>query len=414
MNGSSRTADLYRTFVVDAMRPMRGGLLEVRLPSGEELRFGEDPSGPRARLHVKRDDFFRKCVLFGDVGFGEAYVDGDWETDDVAAVIRWMIHNVEHHPTLMDDRPRRPKISLLRFWNDLRHRLRANTPGQSRRNIAAHYDLGNEFFRLFLDPRMVYSSALYESPDDTLESAQLRKLERLCAKLRLSEGVELLDIGGGWGGLAFHAAQHYGCRVTVVTLSERQYEHLLRGIDDRGLHGRVEAKFIDYRRLKGAYDRIVSVEMIEAVGHEYLPAYFRQCHQLLRKDGLLVLQAILAPDPRYGSFRRTSDWIQKHIFPGGLLPSYDAIHRAVRRTGDLCLVDYEDLTASYARTLADWRTNLEAAAPQARSLGFDEKSLRKWGYYFSYCEGAFATRNITAAQIVMARPNCRLLAGEVS
>lgn len=412
MNEKTKAPSLYRSFVLDLLRPMREGLLEVRLPSGEELRFGEDPSGPRARLSVKREDFFRKCVLFGDVGFGEAYVDGDWETDDVTAVIRWMIRNVENHPTLMADKPRRPKISLLKFWNDLRHRLRANTVDQSRRNIAAHYDLGNDFFGLFLDPKMVYSSALFEAEDDTLESAQVRKLERLCRKLRLSADDRVLDIGGGWGGLAFHAAREYGCHVTVATISERQYEHLLRRIDEQGLARRVEARLVDYRRIKGAYDKIVSVEMIEAVGHEYLPVYFRKCHELLKKDGILALQAILSPDPRYGSFRKTSDWIQKHIFPGGLLPSYDAIHQAVRRTGDLCLVDYQDLTASYARTLAAWRDNLAAAAPGARAMGFDEKALRKWEYYFSYCEGAFATRNISVAQIVFARPNNSLLASE--
>ncbi|HTL70373.1 MAG TPA: cyclopropane-fatty-acyl-phospholipid synthase family protein [Candidatus Eisenbacteria bacterium] len=394
-----------KSLVLKLLEPMNLGRLEMTLPSGQTRVYGSDAARGRARVVVRSDDFFRKCALYGDVGFGEAYVDGDWDTDDVTAVISWMILNVENHPTLMGSRPKRAFVNFLRALNNLRHRLRPNTESGSRKNIAAHYDLSNDFFALFLDPTMTYSCAMFGADAGTLEAAQRRKFDELCSKLRVRAGDRVLEIGCGWGGFAVHAAKNYGCRVTGITVSSEQFEYARRRVSEEGLSDRVEIRLVDYRRLEGRFDKIVSIEMIEAVGHEFLDAYFLQCHRLLKKDGVLAIQGILAPDARYESFRKNSDWIQKHIFPGGLLPSFEAILAAVRRTGDLGLHDYEDLSPDYARTLARWRDNLNARRADALTMGFDEAFLRKWNYYFSYCEGAFRMRNIGIAQMIFSRPN---------
>ena len=395
----------YESLVVKAMSPMDRGCLKISLPSGKELQFGSPEASLQAQMRVVNKDFFRKCALFGDIGFGEAYVDGDWETDDITKVISWMILNVETHPTLMDLKPKRAPINFFKIVNNLRHHFSANTVAGSRKNIAAHYDLGNEFFRLFLDPGMTYSSAYFKSSDDTLESAQANKFERFCKKLAISETDHVLEIGCGWGGFAVHAAKNYGCKVTAVTVSAQQHQYTTDRVRGEGLSGQVEVKLIDYRQLTGNFDKIVSIEMIEAVGHKFLDVYFQQCHRLLKPEGLLGIQAILAPDTRYESFRKNSDWIQKHIFPGGLLPSYEAIHKSIRKTGALGLLDYEDITPSYVRTLAAWRDALNLEKENLFALGFDEKFLKKWNYYFSYCEGAFAMKNIGVAQMVFTRPN---------
>ncbi len=390
------------------------GSLRLSLPEEKEIVFGI-PGGPQeAHARILSNDFFKKCVLYGDVGFGESYVDGDWETDDIAGVIAWMILNVENHPTLMDAREKKTTINFLGFLNHLRHRLNANTVKKSRKNISAHYDLGNDFFRLFLDPGMTYSCAYFDKHSKDIHAsdlahAQEKKYAELCRKLRLKATDRVLEIGSGWGGFAIHAAKHYHCHVTTITISKEQYEYAKRRFQDEGLSSKIDMRIVDYRHMDGVYDKIASIEMIEAVGHEHLPAYFRQCHKLLKKDGILGLQIILSPDHRYESFRKKPDWIQKHIFPGGLLPSFEAVVSAIRRTGELGLLDYEDMTPFYATTLALWRQNFGRAAAEVKSQGFDEKFIRKWNYYFSYCEAAFRMCNISVAQAVFTRPNNHLL-----
>lgn len=384
---------------------MTSGRLRLTLPDGQDIVFGTADESVEVRARVIREDFFRKCVLYGDVGFGEAYVDGDWDTDDISGVIAWMILNVENHPTMMDSREKKLAVNLLGFVNNVRHQLRSNTVSNSRKNISAHYDLGNDFFRLFLDPGMTYSSAYFVTGRETLEQAQENKYEQLCRKLHISSKDHVLEIGSGWGGFAVHAAKRHHCRVTTITISKEQHAYASDRIKSEGLSGRVEVCLVDYRHMQGQYDKIASIEMIEAVGHDHLGSYFTQCHKLLKKDGLLGLQMILAPDHRYESFRKRPDWIQKYIFPGGFLPSFEAVLKSIRKTGDLGLLDYDDMTPFYAKTLKIWRENFCRSSDAIEKLGFDESFARKWNYYFSYCEAAFRMRNISVVQAVFTRPN---------
>lgn len=385
--------------------PMREGRLTVKLPDGRRLEYGQGQGGTGAEITVRDARLFKKCFWHGDVGFGESYVDGDWDTPEITAVIEWMIRNVEHHPTLMADEKKKSPVNWLKFLNILKHWTAANTLSGSRKNISAHYDLGNEFFQLFLDPSMTYSSAYFKQPDLDLQSAQEQKYDVLCRKLRLKQNDRVLEIGGGWGGFAMHAAKNYGCHVTSLTVSREQFDHARRRFFESGLNKLCEMKFMDYRLMEGKFDKIVSIEMIEAVGDRYLDTFFAQCQRLLDNQGLLALQMILSPDHRYQSFRDNVDWIQKHIFPGSLLPSLSRITRAINRTGTLCLYDYEDITPYYVKTLALWRENFNSRGREVIGLGFDEKFIRKWNYYWSYCEAAFKTRNISVAQAVYSRPN---------
>lgn len=400
--------NIYQAVIHKVFSPMTKGRLTMTLPDGKEFIYGQGGS-IEARIRINRNDFFRRCVLFGDIGFGEAYVDGDWDAEDLTKVVQWMILNADQHPILMGDEQKAHKSNALGLVNNIRHALRSNTLMGSRRNIKDHYDLGNEFFKLFLDPSMMYSSAYFQHKGQSLEDAQTAKLDRLCRQLQLRSTDYVLEIGSGWGGFALYAAKNYGCRVTTTTISEQQYEYAKKRIQEAGFSERVEVVLKDYRLLKGKYDKLASIEMIEAVGAEYLDVYFKQCYALLKPDGLLGLQMILCPDHRYESFRRNVDWIQKYIFPGSLLPSMAAIHRSVNRTGTLNIHDFKDITASYVETLAVWRKSFNENAERIRSLGFDERFIRKWNYYWSYCEAAFAMRNISVAQVIFSRPNNLLL-----
>lgn len=397
--------DLYE-FVFDMIfKPMREGRLTVELPDGRKFHYGDGQGGVHADITMRNRDMFKKCFWTGDVGFGESYVDGDWDTTDITRVIEWMIRNVENHPTLMADKKKVTPVNWLGLLNVIKHLAKMNSIYGSRKNISAHYDLGNDFFKLFLDPTMTYSSAYFKKPDQDLQQAQIQKYDELCQKLRLKETDKVLEIGGGWGGFAVHAAKNYGCHVTALTVSREQFDYATKRFFEEGVNKLAEIKFLDYRLMEGKFDKIVSIEMIEAVGDKYLDTYFAKCHELLAKDGLLGLQMILSPDHRYESFRDNVDWIQKHIFPGSLLPSMKRITQALNRTGSLCLLDYEDITDHYVRTLAMWRENFNAKAAEVKGLGFDESFVRKWNYYWSYCEAAFKTRNISVAQAVYTRPN---------
>jgi cyclopropane-fatty-acyl-phospholipid synthase len=294
---------------------------------------------------------------------------------------------------------------VLGRYNRILHLLRPNSLQTSRRNISEHYDLGNDFYKLFLDPTMTYSSALFNSPEQTLEAAQIAKYAALCRKLKLKRTDHLLEIGSGWGGFSCHAAKNYGCRITTVTISEEQFKYAQARFKTEGVADRVEIKLMDYRQITGQFDKIASIEMLEAVGHAYHEIYFAKCNELLKPDGLLGLQVITCPDARYESLRKNVDWIQKHIFPGSLLLSVGRVNQALNRTGDLFLHDSLDLGNSYAKTLRLWRDRFNEQLLAVRLLGFDEKFIRKWNYYFSYCEAAFAMRNISVVQAVYTRPN---------
>lgn len=395
----------YQRIIDHVFRPMTLGRLTMELPDGQCLVYGAGTEGVDARLRIHDNAFFKKCVLFGDVGFGESYVDGDWDTDDITKVVEWMILNVENHPTLMSDKEKRTPVNFLKMCNNLLALCRKNSLIGSRKNIEAHYDLGNEFYKRFLDPSMAYSSAYFTDQDVTLEDAQYQKFEQICRKIRLKKTDCLLEIGSGWGGFAIYAAKNFGCHVTTITVSQKQYDYAKNRIAEEGLDKLINIQLQDYRHVAGQFDKIVSIEMLEAVGHEFYKTYFEQCHRLLKKDGLLALQVILSPDNRYESFRKNMDWIQKHIFPGSLLPSNAVIQQHINSAGDLCLLDYEDMTRHYVRTLQTWYQNFNEKVEDIRKIGFNTTFIRKWNYYLCYCEAAFKMRNISVAQMVYARPN---------
>jgi cyclopropane-fatty-acyl-phospholipid synthase len=352
-----------------------------------------------ARLRVHAAPFYRRLALGGSLGAAESYLDGQWDCDDLTALFRILLRN----ESAMNE--------LDRGWSRLAaacarqgHRLRRNTRRGSRRNIAAHYDLGNDFFALFLDPGMTYSSGFFANEHATLEQAQHAKYDRLCRRLQLSPADHLLEIGSGWGGLAEHAARHYGCRVTTATISAEQHRFAADRIAAAGLADRVAVLQRDYRDLDGRYDKLISIEMIEAVGHEFLPQYFRVCRRLLKPGGLFALQAITMPDDRYAQYRRGVDFIQRYVFPGGMLPSLGALADAASRQARFQWLRLEDLAPHYARTLACWRENFNARLGAIRELGTPERLIRIWQYYFAYCEAAFLERAAGVSQIVLQRP----------
>jgi len=402
----------FRAAVIAALSGMGRGRLELDMPGGATAEFGAGPQdlplgvAGSARIRVRREAFFRKCVLSGDIGFAESYVDGDWTTPDLVAVVGWFILNVDDAPTLSGSgRARGLALNLLRFANRLGHAMRPASRAGARRNIRGHYDLSNDFFALFLDPSMMYSAARWTRPSMTLEDAQTEKNELLCSKLRLRPDEHVLEIGTGWGGWAVHAARSRGCRVTTVTLSPRQHEAASRRVAEAGLGDRVSVKLQDFRDIRGVYDKVVSIEMIEALGHRYLAQFCRVASRSLRRDGLLAMQFITCPDSRYREFRRGVDFIQKHIFPGSLLLSLNRVNDLLAREGGLVVHGVEDMAGDYAMTLRRWREAFLERVGEVRALGFDDRFVRKWGYYLAYCEAAFALRNISVVQTVHTRAN---------
>jgi cyclopropane-fatty-acyl-phospholipid synthase len=400
-----KAGGFYQRIVTQSLRQMTLGCLHLELPDGARIIMGRPGEKISATVRVTRWSFFKRCVLFGDIGFGEAYMDGDWETDDITKVISWFILNVENSPAMSGSRAKKSLINLLGWQNRIGHLLNWNSLATSRRNISFHYDLGNDFYKLFLDPTMTYSSALFSDAAQTLEQAQIAKYDRLCHLLRLRSEDHLLEIGSGWGGFSLHAAKNYGCKITTVTISQEQYDYARRLFQRENLADRVEIKLQDYRKLAGSFDKIVSIEMLEAVGDEHLETYFAKCHEVLKPGGLLALQMITCPDSRHESLRKNVDWIQKHIFPGSLLLSIHRVNEALRHTGDLFLHDLKDLGLSYAETLKRWRIAFNRNEDAVRALKFDTPFIRKWNYYLSYCEAAFAMRNISVVQAVYTRPN---------
>lgn len=401
---ASQFSSLYRLLVMRVLRRMPHGRLQMELPGGEVIMLGEGLPGPHATLRVLRPRFFKKCALFGGVGFGEAYVEGDWDTDDLRTLLEWFILNIASSATLKGSSDRLPGVGLLKFFNRLGHLLRPNSLTTSRRNIAEHYDLGNDFYKLWLDPTMTYSAARFTRPDQTLEEAQLSKYDALCQKLHLSAEDHVLEIGCGWGGFSLYAARNYGCKVTGVTISQAQFDEATRRVREAGLEEQIEIRLQDYRKIEGQFDKIASIEMLEAVGDKYLETYFAKCTEVLKPGGLLAFQMITVPDHSYQDLVRGVDWIQKHIFPGSLLLCVTRVNEAVRRVGSLFMHGLEDLGAGYARTLREWHVNFNGALDQVREQGFSEAFIRKWNYYLKYCEAAFATRNISVVQAVYTKP----------
>lgn len=385
--------------VLRLLERTRHGSLTLTLPDGRIRHLGARGAAPAAALTVRRYAAYTRILLGGEVGFGEAFAAGDTESPDICRVLEFLIANRD---TLADGNF---AVALLQRARDrVGHLARANTRQRSRHNIFAHYDLSNAFFQTFLDPSMLYSAAYYEQPGDPLEAAQRNKLRRLLAKARLRPEHHVLEIGCGWGACAIAMARTAGCRVTAITLSTEQLKLATERVRAAGLADRITIKLCDYRDVTGRYDRIVSIEMLEAVGHRFLPAYFRRLDELLAPDGLAVLQVITIPDHRYDTYRRGCDWIQKHIFPGGHLPSLAAMADAMARHSRLSVEALENIGPHYAPTLRAWREAFVAAEPRVRALGFDEPFIRKWHYYLAYCEAAFATRTLNNLQLVLTRP----------
>jgi len=412
--GPIRAVSWAERAVLAAFAELPLGRLRLELPDGGWREFGapEAPTGEiapgvagQAVIRVRRGAFFQRCLLSGDIGFAEGFMDGDWETPDLTAVIGWFVLNVDHAPTLSGSRRARSlALNLLRAVNRLGHLLRDNTRARAQRNIREHYDLSNDFFALWLDPSMMYSCARWENAA-TLEEAQAEKNDLLCRKLRLQPSDTVLEIGTGWGGWSLHAASRYGCRVVTLTISPSQAELARRRIAAAGLAGRIEVRLQDYRDLREQFDRIVSIEMLEAVGHRHLPDFAATCARALKRDGLLALQYITCPDSRYDQFRRGVDFIQKHIFPGSLLLSANRLNDLLAAQGGFVLHHLEDMGRDYARTLRTWRDEFGRRLAEVRALGFDERFIRRWHYYLCYCEAAFALRNISVVQSVHTRPN---------
>jgi len=379
-----------------------GGLQRgaITLVDGESSkRFGPPYADLHATVHVHDPRFYREVALGGSIGAGEAYMQHWWSTDDLTTLMRILVRNLDAVDGMESGMAR-----LAAPLRKLLHWLNRNTRGGSRRNIAAHYDLGNEFFALMLDPSMMYSCAVFEDPAMSLAEAQAARLDIVCTKLDLQPGDSLLEIGTGWGGMAIHAARHYGCRVTTTTISRRQHELAVQRIAAAGLADRITVLLQDYRDLAGSHDKLVSLEMIEAVGHDYYDAYFANCARLLKPGGMMLLQSITIADQRYESARRSVDFIQRHIFPGSCIPSITAMAQSITRASDLRLVDLEDIGPHYATTLAHWRRNFLRNIDAVRGLGYPERFIRMWEFYLCYCEGGFAERALGDVHMLLARP----------
>jgi cyclopropane-fatty-acyl-phospholipid synthase len=399
----AKKSSIYQDIVLKLILKMDKGHLALTLPDGETMSLGTGEGNISANIVINGEDFFKRLILFGDIGFGEAYVDGLWDTSSITNVIKWVLLNAENAPGVSGSKS--ASLNLLKVVNKIYHTRRANTIEGSRKNISEHYDLNNDFFAVFLDPTMTYSSGYFYKPGLTLEEAQYAKYERLAKQLHLKASDHVLEIGSGWGANAIYMAKNYGCKVTSLTISAEQQKLAMERVAEAGLTGQVEILLTDYRELEGEFDKIVSIEMLEAVGHKFLDVYFKKCYSLLKQNGILALQVITSPDSRYAELRKGVDWIQKHIFPGSLLPSIAAINGAVNRTSDLTMVDLKDMGLDYAITLKRWFEQFNANINTVKSLGFDDAFIRKWNYYLCYCEAAFAMRNINVMQLVYARPN---------
>lgn len=379
------------------LREIQAGFLEIVCPD-RTYTFGDPEASLRAMAVVHDQRFFLRAILGADVGIGESYMDGDWTSPDLVALVRLCVRNLH----AIDSR-RRIFSVFHTFAARLAHRLRSNTVRGSRRNIRAHYDLGNDFYRLFLDAAMVYSSGYFRSAGDSLELAQQEKLDRICRKLKIDRGDRVLEIGCGWGGFAVHAARHYGARVTGLTISPAQFEYVRNLISRTDLTpGHVRVLLEDYRLVEGRFDKIVSIEMFEAVGFEHYDEFFSACDRLLEDDGSVLLQTISLSEQEIPAYRKRVDWMQSYIFPGSELASLLEIQRSIARASRLALAHLETFGLHYARTLAAWRERFFQNLEQVRRLGFDERFQRMWDFYLAWCEGAFRERYINVSQILFA------------
>jgi cyclopropane-fatty-acyl-phospholipid synthase len=397
MNWGNRLA---RRLLLQKLQKLNGGTIQL-IDSSGSTTLGQGGE-LRSNMHVHNPAFFRHAVLGGSLSVAESYLRGDWDCDDLTAFFRIFVRNIE-----AADQLDRGVTRIAEWVNRMYHHWHANSKSGSRKNIHAHYDLGNDFFRLMLDETLAYSSGIFLSSTSTLRDASLEKMDRICRKLDLRPSDHLLEIGTGWGGLAIHAATQYGCRVTTTTISQQQLDVARERIDAAGLSDRVTLLLQDYRDLTGQFDKLVSVEMIEAVGHRYYDTYFRKCSELLKPDGTFVLQAIVMPDRRYAQYLKSVDFIQRYVFPGGCLPSVSAMLESMSRVTDLRFVHAEDFGTHYAQTLREWRQRFHQRLDNVSEMGFPDRFIRMWNYYLSYCEAAFDERFTGVVQIQFDKPRCQ-------
>lgn len=392
---------LARRLLLRSVSELSHGYVKIS-EGGDAFHAGDESADLHAELNVNHPRFYRRAAFGGSLGAAESFLDGDWTCDNLTALLRIFGRNLD-----LSDRMDRGLPKLAKWVASFAHRLRANTRRGSRRNIQDHYDLSNDFFALFLDERMMYSCAYFEEPNATIDAAQTAKLDRICRKLQLSHDDHVLEIGTGWGGFAEYAARNYGCRVTTTTISEEQFDLANRRISDAGLTDRVNIRLDDYRDLSGKYDKLVSIEMIEAVGHKFLGEFFSKCGELLRDDGLMLIQGITMPERRYKQYLRSVDFIQRFVFPGACLTTQAAMTNAAAENTDLRVTHLEDLSAHYAETLRRWRLRFFERLEDVRSLGFPDRFLRLWDYYLCYCEAGFEERLTGLVQMVFARRDYR-------
>jgi len=389
---------LPKRLFLQLLGSLNEGFLELVCPE-ETYSFGSPESDLRAMLVVHHERFFRRALLGGDIGMGEAFMDGDWSSPDLVAVIRLAVRNLDAM-----ENSNQLFSALSSLADTVSHRLRGNTLAGSRRNISYHYDLGNDFYLLFLDRSMAYSCAYFQTLNDSLEQAQLNKFEGICRKLDLKETDHLLEIGTGWGGFAAYAAMHYGCRITTTTISRQQHDYARQLFASLGpASERITLLLEDYRNLLGQYDKIVSIEMFEAVGLHFYDDYFGACDRLLKPDGMMVLQAITMNEQKFPVYRKRCDWIQKYIFPGSELASVAEIGKSLGRCTRMSLFHLEDIGLHYAETLKQWRERFVLHLDEVKAQGFDGRFLRMWEYYLCYCEGAFRERHVGDVQLVLTK-----------
>lgn len=391
--------NICKTIVFRLLQKIRVGQLTIWLPDGQEIHFGDRESSLSADMTISDYRFFSDVILRGEVGLGESFMQGMWNTRDIAGLFRLFIRN---RRSLKEGYP--VAAWFISWTIRLLDKARKNTRMGSRKNIEQHYDLSNEFFQKFLDPSMLYSCGIYASENDSCEAAQKNKINSIIQKAQIKATDHVLEIGCGWCGFAVEAVKQTHCRFTGITVSQAQYELALNRIKSEGLGNNIEIRLQDYREIEGLYDKIVSIEMLEAVGHRYFGKFFQCCDRLLKPGGLLVIQVITIPDQRYKEYRRERDWIQKYIFPGGLLPSVTILSEAATKYSSFIMEDLKDIGTNYAATLKDWRGKYLSNIESISAMGFNKVFQRKWEYYLAICEAGFAERVLGDIQVVFRKP----------
>jgi cyclopropane-fatty-acyl-phospholipid synthase len=400
-NNSSKIDDLSRKKVHERLSRIQFGKIEI-VEDENTLSFGEDNSSFEGKIIINDYKFYSELVFGGSIGAAEAFMMKYWDTDDLTIIIRILLQN----RSILDEFDS-GFGSIMKPLRKLAHWLQRNTRKGSQKNISAHYDLGNDFFETWLDSKMMYSCAIYKNKDSSLEEASTLKIDRICKKLNLKESDHLLEIGTGWGGFAIYAAKNYGCKVTSTTISKEQHQMAKSRVDEEGLSSRINLLLEDYRDLSGQFDKLVSIEMIEAVGYQYYSDYFKKCSSLLKADGLMVLQAITIADQQYKKSIKSVDFIQKYIFPGGCLPSVSCMTEIMTTHTDLRVTNIEDIGLHYAFTLKEWRDRLYESIEKIKKMGYSDTFIRMWHYYLCYCEGAFIERAIGDVQMILMKPENR-------